>query len=46
MDNAHIGENEVTTADDLPAEDPKQFYVRHQADLVQIMRDVARFSRK
>jgi uncharacterized protein len=46
MDNAHIGENRVTTADDQPVADPKKFYLAHQSDLVQIMRDIARFTNR
>lgn len=46
MDNAHMGENTVSGADDLPTANPRDFYVRHKADLVQIMRDVARFTSK
>jgi membrane-anchored protein YejM (alkaline phosphatase superfamily) len=46
MDNAHIGENTVTDAEDNPVSDPGDFYKRHQADLVQIMRDIAHFSKK
>ncbi len=46
MDNAHIGKNQVTYADDSPCENPDEFYSAHQSDLVQIMHDVARFSKK
>ena len=46
MDNAHIGDNQVTCADDKPCDDPGEFYKIHQADLVQVMQDIARFSKK
>lgn len=46
MDNTHIGDNQVTLADDSPCENPEKFNVAHQADLVQIMRDISHFSKK
>lgn len=46
MDNAHFVGNHVTRADDSPVKDSKAFYATHQGDLVQIMRDIARFSGK
>jgi len=46
MSNAHLGSNVVTCADDNPCSDPAAFYTAHQADLVQVMQDIARFSKK
>jgi membrane-anchored protein YejM (alkaline phosphatase superfamily) len=46
MGNAHLGSNEVTCLDDKPCGDPAQFYLAHQSDLVQVMKDIARFSKK
>ena len=46
MDNAHYAGNQVTKADDSPVKDGSEFYVAHQADLVQIMNEIARFSAK
>ncbi len=46
MDNSHLGDNKVTNADDSPCDTPDQFYTSHQAELVQIMREVTLFSKK
>lgn len=46
MDNAHVGGNKITRADDTPCDRPADFYVAHQKDLIQIMHDVSRFSKK
>jgi len=46
MGNAHLSSNKITCADDQPCSDPSQFYSAHQADLVQIIQDISRFSKK
>lgn len=46
MGNAHLASNDVTCADDYPCSNPAEFYTAHQADLVQVMKDIARFSKK
>jgi membrane-anchored protein YejM (alkaline phosphatase superfamily) len=37
-------DNQVTTADDKPVEDTDIFYKSHQSDLLQIMKEISRFS--
>jgi hypothetical protein len=46
MSNAQIGKNSVTCADDFPCDESAEFYNVHQRDLVEVMQDIARFSKK
>ena len=46
MGNAQVGNNNVTCADNQLCEDPGAFYDEHQSDLVEVMQDIARFSKK
>jgi len=46
MSNAQIGKNSVTCADDLPCAESAEFYNFHQRDLVEVMQNIARFSKK
>ncbi len=46
MSNAQIGKNSVTCADDLPCAESAEFYNVHQRDLVEVMQNIARFSKK